>query len=134
MKDESSKTIIKRLLETPDQAKAIVFANELAETLKKYSERSNALGLDVLTKVYRQMSGMIRDASEMQLRVFRQEGTLLNQLEQSVVLEMDSRSKSKPKDVQPKPKDGMIQNMFTGEMEKPHDAKSKKSRRNRSAR
>lgn len=121
MKNESPEQTIKRLMETPEQAKAIVFANEFSETLLKYEERAYVLGLTVLAKTYHSMSGMIRNAAEVQLRTFRDEGTLINQLEQSVI-ETSSRQPETPKPA-------TVQNMFTGETELPHDATTKRKTR-----
>ena len=93
---------IKRLLETPEQAKAIVFAHEFADTLIKYSNRARMLGLTVLDKAYMDMARMIKGAGELQLRTFREEGTLINQLEQSVI---------------DRAQNGKMENMFTGKLE-----------------
>lgn len=105
---------VKRLMETPEQAKAIIFAHEFADTLIKYSNRARMLGLPVLDKAYMDMARMIKSAGELQLRTFREEGSLLNQLEQSVIDKAQS---------------GKVQNMFTGQMEKPHEPEKPKRKK-----
>jgi len=81
--------------ETPEQAKAIVYAPDVAVGLRRYAGRCTELKLDMLARAYADAAARIDEGAAVQLALFRGQGTLFEQHEREV-FEREPREIRKP--------------------------------------